>query len=172
MAQQPDYPLSPAQLDGVWLAEVQFSESPDFDFDSAQGRVTYNLDWKIEAAPAQKYEDTDSWFTDVRFSVHVLWERHEGYDGPNPFDVSLAVRALFSWPTEPEDDRAARSWVEFNGIHILWPYVRNYVSTITGMGGTPPLILYTIAVQRPLPFEEDLEQLQGSSARAEKTPNE
>ena len=61
----------------------------------------------------------------------------------------MTLAATFLWLGEPTDVELASSWIIANGIGLIWPYVRNYVSTITNLGSVPPLTLYTISVPRP-----------------------
>jgi hypothetical protein len=141
-------PLEPGsanigQLETVWLSEVIFRESLDFDPDDA-GACRYSLrrDSEIE----QCAED-GMWLLHLR--VEVEWTRHDEDEGVLPFELEIQVSGAFAWDVPTVERDFVEGWLEFNGPYLLWPYVRTYISSITNLSRLPPLTIYTMTVPRP-----------------------
>ena len=145
----PDGPLSRGQIDEVFLAEVEFRRNLEFDFDL--GSPTYSIPTKIEA---ELLDNRTQGL--VRLHAEIKWHSLEGQP-EEPFELSLVVGGLFQWLAPELDDEEIIGWLEFNGEHLLWPYLRSHISSITAASGLPPLTIYTIMVPHPTlgRWEED-----------------
>jgi len=68
-----------------------------------------------------------------------------------PFDLALDVHGIFVWNQEmfPPDEALAKGWLEYNGMYLLWPYLRSYVTMITAATHFPALTIYTMNVPQP-----------------------
>ena len=58
----------------------------------------------------------------------------------------VEVVGTFEWSHPEATDEDILGWIEFNTGHLLWPYLRSYVSMITGASGLPVLTLFSISV--------------------------
>lgn len=101
--------------------------------------INYQFKWenkpvKIEPIFSNNIEKLDDNDAKVTISCEI---------GPlenNPFYLHVDVVGLFNlngW----EEDPISREIVNINTIAILFPYLRQAVSTITSMSGLPPYVL-------------------------------
>lgn len=60
-------------------------------------------------------------------------------DAPFPVDVVVSLTGLFDISTLPEKDVDA--FLKFQAVHILLPYIRSMVSSITASSLMPPILL-------------------------------
>jgi preprotein translocase subunit SecB len=103
----------------------------------------------------------------LRVGIEVDWSRTDEAEGPYPFELN--AEGMFQWSaaSAPKTERMARLWLEHNGIYLLWPYLRTYVATITGMSDLRPLTIYTMRVpDRPKLEGDDDETPKPAAARA------
>lgn len=65
--------------------------------------------------------------------------------------MEIAVHGVFGWDAsaQPPSDDLAKGWLEYNGMYLLWPYLRSYVSLISGLSHVSELTIFTMNV--PLP---------------------
>jgi hypothetical protein len=89
-------------------------------------------------------------------------------DGQAPFALELTVEGLFSWQKNSRPEELMRAWLAWNGVYLLWPYARTFVSTITGFSALPPLTIYTMRV--PDPPELEIEKSPASERPRKKQP--
>jgi preprotein translocase subunit SecB len=128
------------QLEAVWLSEVHFKENLAFDPADAK-ECHYSLSRSDVIEPAQD----DMWI--LHLKVEVEWTRQD--DAKElPFELGLQISGAFAWPTPPDPDYA-HGWLEFNGVYLLWPYLRSHISSITNASRLPALTIFTLTVPRP-----------------------
>lgn len=144
----PSRPLNQlGQLRDVVVSNLQFDRNWAFDADAdaaEPGRIHYSVVTETEATTN---DDRDVGFVALRASIS--WSSEDDESTPKPFDLDLTLQGTFDW-FDPEMDREdIEAWLEFNGEHLLWPYVRNYVQTVTGWSDVPPLTIYTLGVPHP-----------------------
>lgn len=164
-------PIAPAQLEFVWLSGVRFQADPNFDRSDAPN-------WKYVVAsetscdemfegetPGDEPSNDGVMWTIVILTAKIEWSRvdelQEDDSQAKPFELELEVAGAFFWRdgTGP-DDKMARLWVEYNAQYLLWPYLRQHVSTITMMSNVPTLTIYTMNVpDRPNMDEESSENV-------------
>jgi preprotein translocase subunit SecB len=87
----------------------------------------------------------------VTLSAAISFSRTDGAEGPLPFSLEPDVHGVFRWPPDdlPPSDDLAEAWLEYNGMYLLWPYLRSYIATITGFSHLPALTIYTMNVPKP-----------------------
>jgi preprotein translocase subunit SecB len=134
----PNFVPNSGQLSAAWLSDVEFRYNADFEFKDG---VAYDLD----VQPSTSVGPDGS-----KAVVHltILWEVPEEME--RPFDLQIAVSGHFDWE-EGIDDEYKEGWTQFNGVYLLWPYLRAYVTSITAQSIGEPLVLPTLAVPRPGP---------------------
>jgi preprotein translocase subunit SecB len=97
----------------------------------------------------------------LKVGIEVDWSRTDEAEGLYPFELNAEVTGMFQWSpaSAPKTERMARLWLDYNGIYLLWAYLRTHVATITGMSDLPPLTIYTMRVpDRPQLDEDDDEE--------------
>jgi hypothetical protein len=135
---------------------VRFDTTLDVDLIHGR-RINYEV---IPAVTISEFDrDTEGLTAAIRLNAvvefaHPADESAEESDqtgpGPVPFEIELALHGTFSWDSaEMPDDDLARGWLEYNGMYLMWPYLRSYVAIITGMSHLPSLTIYTMNVPKP-----------------------
>ncbi len=135
---------TPGILQDVFLAKVAFERNSAFEF-SEKG-----LAYTIETDTSTDLIGDDRRWVRADLVAKVAWQypnETEEIDGP--FELTLTVGAVFAWRRPEESDEDILGWVEFNAQHLLWPYLRSYISMISGASGAPPLTIYTIQAPNP-----------------------
>lgn len=132
----------PGRLIEVFLDEAHFDRHLGYTFPE-EGTVTYTVDTGINAEL-----NDDRNLARVRLTAAIRWA-HNGERVDGPFDLHLVIGAWFDWAFPDRQDEDIYGWLEFNSTHLLWPYLRNYVTTLTALSGLPPLTIYTISAPRP-----------------------
>lgn len=154
----PDLVDNVAQLRSAWLAAVEFRKNDKFDFD------THVAEWSLEL------DDSDVGVEEsrsvARVTVTIRWEPIEGEPFETPFDLSVTVEGCFEWYDDYDDDYR-RGFTEFNGVYLLWPYLRSYVSMITGAAGLPPFYLPTLTVPGVVSTSGDTSEFEVSGSTGE-----
>lgn len=130
------------QLAEASLTEIKFRLNPDFVWERDADGARYSIDSHVEAAVA---DDRAHGAARLRASFTF----HNDDDHDVPFDLELEVTGQFVGFQPDLPDEEIEGWLTFNAQHLLWPYLRSYVSQITGNSGLPSLTIYTIHVPRP-----------------------
>jgi hypothetical protein len=168
---EPDLVFSAAQLEEVWLGAVAFRENPSFDM-SIHGGIEYfvNESTEIEFTLTEEGEVPQAL---LRLGAEIEWRGYPAEDGDElkppdeiPFDLSLTIVGRFSLSKLDRDEEFLRAWLEYNGVYLLWPYLRQHVAQITGAGSLPTLTIYTMRVPRPPagPDDKDVDQATESTS--------
>jgi preprotein translocase subunit SecB len=133
------------QLVSARVSALHFETNERFDM--ARHQVMYETD-------TDRHVDLTLNGSTVEVEVKLEWEPVEpDTEVEYPFELHIAVTGEFEFPEDaPEDFR--RGWTEFNGVYLLWPYVRSYVSALVAWSSLPPLILPTLSVPSPAPSIE------------------
>lgn len=66
-------------------------------------------------------------------------------DKEQNLDLSLTIKGMFEYDTD--DMNELIPYISMNAPAILFPYIRAYISNITALGGTQPIILPTLNVE-------------------------
>lgn len=66
-------------------------------------------------------------------------------DKDKNLDLSLIIKGLFEYDTD--DMSELIPYISMNAPAIMFPYIRAYISNITALGGTQPIILPTLNVE-------------------------
>lgn len=93
------------------------------------------------------FEDKDTAFTEL--SVEII----NSEENPFPVDIRASVTGFFKnirIPAEQEED-----FLKYNAVHILFPYLRTIISTITTACMLPPIILPIIDVKTLFPDDQE-----------------
>lgn len=165
--------LAPAQLENVWVNEVRFRADPNFERDDAP-KTSYVVDAETDMGELVTEDDGEMWAF-VTVDAKIEWTRTDDPEAPLPFEIEVQIQGMFSWAPEmrPDSDRIASLWLDYNALYLMWPYLRNYINTITAMSRLPPLTIYTMSVPKPPRFDEpeDAEQVEKSSDAATADPS-
>lgn len=139
-----DEPLSSlVQLVDVFVAQLKFSLNADYGWDDDQLRYAVESD-----TTAAISDDRESVVGTLRATIK--WYRgSETEQVEGPFELEIAISGKFDWAPPNLTDEDIRGWVEFNTQHLLWPYLRSEISTMTAAAGLPQLHIYTIKVPQP-----------------------
>jgi preprotein translocase subunit SecB len=139
-----DLASTPGTLQDVFLAKVAFERKFAFQFPDK------GLAYTIETGTSTEFISDDRRSVRADLVAKVTWQypnETEEIDGP--FDLILTIGSVFAWQYPETSDEDILGWVEFNAQHLLWPYLRSYVSMISGASGAPPLTIYTIQAPSP-----------------------
>lgn len=141
--------IQPAQLEQAWLGNVDFDPVPEFDPADA-GKTSYLVEPNVGISEIDTDPDGGQ-VAVVTLTAKIVFSRAEGEPGPVPFEMELDVHGLFRWKANalPPRPELAHGWLEYNGMYLLWPYLRAYVNTITGLSHLPGLTIYTMNVPKP-----------------------
>ena len=124
------------QLVDVVLRKLEFRVA-DEKLDDFSTQVIYRRDSTLIASSDQGFEAT--------LSLDMVFAEEEGK--PSPFTARFVLSGHYTH--KPELPTGLRDYfVNINGPILLWPYMRELVSSITVRAGFPPLLLETLDVQR------------------------
>ncbi len=135
-------PFLPGRLVEAFLDEIHFRRHRDYTF--PEGGIAYGVD---SDTSAEILDDRTCAF--VRLKAEIHWTSHEGDTVDGPFEMQITVGGLFNWRLPDRSDEDILGWLEFNTTHLLWPYLRTYVSSVTASAGVPPLTIFTITTPSP-----------------------
>jgi Preprotein translocase subunit SecB len=131
------------QLADVRLRNVQFRRSDDYEFIAP---LNYTITTSSDVVLA---DDLTS--GKILFNAEVEWRSAEEGSTesiPGPFDLELTLEGLFMLNAVGDDEEELSAWVEFNSEHLLWPYLRAQIASLTTAAGLPPLTIFTLNVPR------------------------
>jgi preprotein translocase subunit SecB len=130
------------QLVGVRVHDLAFRVTDDYEFDEPLNYVI------VTSSNVSLADDMTS--GQILFHAAVGWTvaNADEDDDPvkGPFDLDLTLEAHFALTGTEIDTNEFSDWIEFNSEHLLWPYLRTEIASITTSAGLPPLTIYTIAV--------------------------
>jgi hypothetical protein len=126
------------------LEAVEFERNLDYDFD-VQSVYSLNTGYEIKVPEDDPQVATIRVFVDVDWSLPDGAVSPTGFDGP--FELDVTMGGLFRWPeSRPIDFR--REWTEYNGMYLVWPYLRAQVASLISASDLPRFTLPTLAVPR------------------------
>lgn len=73
-------------------------------------------------------------------------------DNPFPVDITVSISGVFDISALEEKD--VEFFLKYQAVQILFPYVRNAVSSLTSTALMPPIILPVINAQQLFPEQE------------------
>jgi preprotein translocase subunit SecB len=134
----PSFVPNSGQLRAAWLSAVAFKYNDEL-------RLNEGLQYDLDIRPETTVDAAGS-----KATIHlaIVWDGED--ESLRPFELEIAVSGYFAWEEEIADDYKD-GWTQFNGLYLLWPYLRSYVTSITAQSVGEPLILPTLAVPRPGP---------------------
>ncbi len=140
MSPEPEHQDQP-QLVDVFLRDIHFSRNLAFSL--GDRGPAYSIDSGVEVELRGDGET-------AVVNLHAKLDFHlsEGQT-EIPFDLSLVVTGVFAIDGVRATDEDLEGWLTFNGEHLLWPYLRSHVTTVTAASGLPSLTIYTIRIPRP-----------------------
>lgn len=142
------------QLQSAWLDAVELEINPNFDPETV---VRYHLSYEHSVTLADDVESVKTGVAAVQLDVNWRDGNDEPLtEGAQPFNLRLRVVGLFTWEREQVDREIFGAWLEWNGVYLLWPYIRSYVAMLTSMSPRPTLTIYTLRVPDP-PSQNALE---------------
>jgi preprotein translocase subunit SecB len=129
--------------------------------------VRYNVEHAHQVAIGEG-DNERSAFVDLGIEVTWTDENDEPVEA-YPFDLTLHVGGHFAWEPKQYNRETFAAWLEWNGVYLLWPYARAYITALTSTSPYPPLTINTLRVPDP-PAPEAMEAAEASSAAARTTP--
>jgi hypothetical protein len=135
-------PSLPGRLVEAFLDEAYFRRHGSYVFPDKGIAYSVDSDTKGEILDDRRRAI-------IRLKAEIIWTSHEGETVDGPFALQVTVGGLFDWEFPDRPDEDILGWLEFNSTHLLWPYLRAYVSSITASAGVPTLTIYTITAPSP-----------------------
>lgn len=82
-------------------------------------------------------EGGDTYYTQIDLTIEHS-EEH-----PFPMNLLVSMKALFKLTdlNEAEGNKDIEEFLKFQGVHILYPYLRSTVSSLTAISMFPPIVL-------------------------------
>jgi preprotein translocase subunit secB len=74
------------------------------------------------------------------------------YSDSQEVDIKVSLVAHFSYKTSGDEGQLDK-YIAYNAPAIIFPYVRAYISSLTGLSGIPPIVLPTLNMEQ---FGKDL----------------
>lgn len=98
-------------------------------------KSAYNLNPELSRTIGSEGEDM--YYTQIELRIENTEER------PFPMDLLVVVKALFKLTelNEDEDNKDIEDFLKYQGVHILYPYLRSTVSALTSISMFPPIVL-------------------------------
>lgn len=93
----------------------------------------------IDIDPKGSLLDTERLLLSLRMNVGVYSEKKE-------VDIKVSLVAHFEYKSTQEDELDA--YIACNAPAIIFPYVRAYISSLTGLSGISPIILPTLKMEK------------------------
>ena len=93
----------------------------------------------IDIDPKGSLLDTERHLLSLRMNVGVYSEKKE-------VDINVSLVAHFEYKSTQEDELDA--YIVYNAPAIIFPYVRAYISSLTGLSGISPIILPTLKMEK------------------------
>lgn len=93
----------------------------------------------IDIDPKGSLLDTERHLLSLRMNVGVYSEKKE-------VDIKVSLVAHFEYKSTQEDELDA--YIVYNAPSIIFPYVRAYISSLTGLSGISPIILPTLKMEK------------------------
>jgi preprotein translocase subunit SecB len=152
--------LAAGQLEHCWVSKINFVENEHFT--PSEESVRYNVD---HSSRSDFNEKADSAL--LHLDVAIKWTHSDDAgDFTPPFVLDLTVTGLFEWRESMHDPALREAWLEWNGVYLLWPYLRACVAQITTISSLPTLTIYTLRVPDPPPSAtEKLSKARASTAK-------
>jgi len=94
-------------------------------------------DMEFGIAPEGVFNETEKTFL---LTLNVVAK-----DKEQNLDLSLTIKGMFEYDTD--DMNELIPYISMNAPAIMFPYIRAYISNITALGGTQPIILPTLNVE-------------------------
>ncbi len=136
-----------AQFIDPTVEAISFHRNPGYD---PEQEISYSLsvDHEVHVPDAP-----DIALIRVELSVDWSWPDGDREIAP-PFDLTIVMTGSFQWP-EPRDLDLRRAWTEYNGVYLIWPYLRVHVAEIVMSSGLPTFTLPTFVVPRVEQWAEE-----------------
>lgn len=93
----------------------------------------------IDIDPKGSLLDTERHLLSLRMNVGVYSDKKE-------VDIKVSLVAHFEYKSTQEDELDA--YIVYNAPAIIFPYVRAYISSLTGLSGISPIILPTLKMEK------------------------
>jgi preprotein translocase subunit SecB len=113
------------------------------------------VDFDTEVEDFHRHEEDEESHAIVGLRARIDWGTEEEPDRSGPFDLEITVRGIFIWPSLTLEEDVAQAWIDHNATHLLWPYLRTFITTITALSRLPALTIYTMTVPESPDFESE-----------------
>lgn len=162
-------PIAPAQLQQVVLSLARFEINREFDPELHAEGLNYEVHPTVGISELERSDDgLRGW---VQLDAKIVFTRPGAEEAaqplPTPFDLEVRLLGFFGWSAAdmPGDD-LGKGWLEYNGMYLMWPYMRAYIATLTSMSALPQLTIYTMNVPTPPVLDSDDEPSGSTEAPA------
>ncbi|MDO4852746.1 MAG: protein-export chaperone SecB [Clostridia bacterium] len=95
---------------------------------------------------APRYTRSIGMIDDNTGFMELILEITNTEEHPFPLEIRVSLTGVFELSQFPEDQR--EYFLKITAVQIIFPYVRNIVSTLTSSALMPPIILPIIDVKR------------------------
>lgn len=129
-------PIHPVQLRNVRIVELEVHPDPEVDFvpPQLQVRMTIGIGGGIEPRSNRP---------NLVLRLHL--EKDDKAEHAFPWKINCIWVAELD-VKEGMSDTDVKRFSDTNGLHLLWPYAREFIADLTWrLGGSPPLTLPTVA---------------------------
>ena len=99
-------------------------------------------------APEQLHIDIDPEGSTLNKEEHLLMLRMNTrvYSDEEEVDIKVSLVAHFKYESTQQDN--LDKYIAYNAPAIIFPYVRAYISSLTGLSGISPIILPTLKMEK------------------------
>lgn len=115
---------------------VQSEIGLDIDSDPLQLQKPLHL--HIDIDPEGSTLDKEKHLLILRMNTRVYSDKRE-------VDIKVSLVAHFGYKSAQQDD--LDKYIAYNAPAIIFPYVRAYISSLTGLSGVSPIILPTLKME-------------------------
>lgn len=129
---------SPLTFNKYFIEDFKFSRNEEVN----SGK--YDLELNLNATVGI-HEDEDK----ARITLHCEIFDEEFKEKNRPFHIKASIVGYFTCETAKVED------FQFNGMAILFPYLRGFISGVTAQAGIPPVTLPTINVYKYFEQKKD-----------------
>lgn len=91
--------------------------------------------------------------SDTVGSVTLITEINNTEENPFPLTIKVNMTGVFDMSNLPKEQHD--SFLKINAVQIMFPYIRNMISSVTTSALLPPIILPIIDVKKLFPEKEE-----------------
>ncbi len=129
-----DSNIASFRLEGYRVVQSEIGLDIDSETLQLQGPLRLHIDIDPEGSTLDKEEE----LLVLRMNTRVYSDKKE-------VDIKVSLVAHFKYESAQQDD--LDKYIVYNAPAIIFPYVRAYISSLTGISGISPIILPTLNME-------------------------